>query len=62
MVYGHQFDFLTIDSLEEVMSGHAFLAFVQISGGAWHIATKQLGEYTEFKGKGLLSAEAVLSE
>ena len=61
MVYGHQFDFLTIDSLEEVMSGHAFLAFVQISGGAWHIATKQLGEYTEFKGKGLLSAEAVLS-
>ena len=53
MVYGHQFDFLTIDSLEEVMSGHAFLAFVQISGGAWHIATKQLGEYTEFKGKGL---------
>ena len=61
MVYGHQFDFLTIDSLEEVMSGHAFLAFVQISGGAWHLATKQLGEYTEFKGKGLLSAEAVLS-
>ena len=43
------------------MSGHAFLAFVQISGGAWHIATKQLGEYTEFKGKGLLSAEANLA-
>ena len=61
MVYGHQFDFLQIDSLEEVMSGHAFLAFLEISGGAWHIATKQLGEYTEFKGKGLLSAEAVLS-
>ena len=61
MVYGHQFDFLQIDSLEEVMSGHAFLAFLEISGGAWHIATKQLGEYIEFKGKGLLSAEAVLS-
>ena len=61
MVYGHQWDFLQIDSLEEVMSGHAFLAFLEISGGAWHIATKQLGEYTEFKGKGLLSAEAVLS-
>merc|ERR1712072_1303448 len=61
MVYGHQFDFLQIDSLEEVMSGHAFLAFLEISGGAWHIATKQLGEYTEFKGAGLLSAEAVLS-
>jgi len=61
MVYGHQFDFLQIDSLEEVMSGHAFLAFIEISGGAWHIATKQIGEYTEFKGAGLLSAEAVLS-
>jgi len=61
MVYGHQFDFLQIDSLEEVMSGHAFLAFLEISGGAWHIATKQIGEYTEFKGAGLLSAEAVLS-
>ncbi len=61
MVYGHQWDFLQIDSLEEVMSGHAFLAFLEISGGAWHIATKQLGEYTEFKGAGLLSAEAVLS-
>jgi len=52
---------LTIDSLEEVMGGHAFLAFVEITGGAWHIATKQVGEYTKFKGKGLLSAEAVLS-
>jgi len=43
------------------MGGHAFLAFVLITGGSWHIATKQVGEYTKFKGKGLLSAEAVLS-
>ena len=43
------------------MGGHAFLAFLQISGGAFHIATKQIGEYTKFKGAGLLSAEAVLS-
>ena len=34
MVFGHQFDFLTIDSLEDVMGGHAFLAFAEILGGA----------------------------
>jgi chlorophyll a/b binding light-harvesting protein len=69
MVWGHQFDFISIDSLEDVMSGHAFLAFLQISGGAFHITTgstrpferKRLGEYDKFKGAGLLSAEAVLS-
>ena len=60
-IWNHQTDFLTIDSLEEVMGGHAFLPFVEITGGAWHIATKQVGEFTKFKGKGLLSAEAVLS-
>jgi len=60
-IWDHQFDFLTIDSLEDVMGGHAFLAFLEITGGAFHIATKQVGEYTKFKGSGLLSAEAVLS-
>ncbi len=60
-VWNHQFDFLTIDSLEDVMGGHAFLAFAEITGGAFHIATKQIGEYTKFKGAGLLSAEAILS-
>ena len=64
-IWNHQFDFLTIDSLEDVMGGHAFLAFAQILGGAHHIATKMgsglLGEYTEFKGKNVLSAEAILS-
>jgi len=60
-IWDHQFDFLTIDSLEDVMGGHAFLAFLEITGGAFHIATKQVGEYTKFKGAGLLSAEAILS-
>jgi len=68
-VFSHQFDFINIDSLEEVMSGHAFLAFLQITGGAFHITTgsttpferKRLGPYDQFKGAGLLSAEAVLS-
>ena len=27
-IWDHQFDFLTIDSLEDVMGGHAFLAFL----------------------------------
>ena len=43
------------------MGGHAFLAFLEIFGGVFHICTKQFGEYTEFKGKGLLGAEAILS-
>ncbi len=60
-IWNHQFDFIQIDSLEDVMGGHAFLAFFQIGGGAFHIATKQIGTYTNFKGAGLLSAEAVLS-
>jgi chlorophyll a/b binding light-harvesting protein len=60
-IWNHQFDFLSIDSLEDVMGGHAFLAFFEIGGGAFHIATKQIGEYTEFKGSKVLSAEAVLS-
>ena len=60
-IWNHQFDFLAIDSLEDVLGGHAFLAFLEITGGAFHIATKQVGEYTKFKGAGLLSAEAILS-
>ncbi|ABX08666.1 chlorophyll a/b binding light-harvesting protein [Prochlorococcus marinus] len=60
-IWNHQFDFLSISNLEDVMGGHAFLAFLMISGGAFHIATKQVGEYSKFKGSGLLSAEAVLS-
>ena len=53
-IWNHQFDFLKIDSLEDIMGGHAFLAFLEIIGGVFHICTKQFGEYTEFKGKGLL--------
>ena len=60
-IWNHQFDFLAIDSLEDVLGGHAFLAFIEITGGAFHIATKQVGEYTKFKGAGLLSAESILS-
>jgi len=61
MIWSHQFDFLTIDNLEDVMSGHAFLAFFMSTGAVFHIFTRQIGEYTTAKGAGLLSAEAVLS-
>ena len=43
-IWNHQFDFLKIDSLEDVMGGHAFLAFLEIIGGVFHICTKQFGE------------------
>ena len=47
-IWNHQFDFLSINNLEDVMGGHAFLAFFMITGGAFHIATKQVGEYFKF--------------
>lgn len=61
MIWNHQIDFLSISSLEDVMGGHAFLAFFMSAGAIWHIFSKPFGEFTEFKGKGLLSAEFVLS-
>ncbi len=61
MIWNQQVDFLAIDNLEDVMGGHAFLAFFLSAGAIFHIFTKQFGNYTEFKGKGLLSAEANLA-
>ncbi len=68
MIWQRQFDFITIDSLEDVMGGHAFLAFAEITGGAFHVIAgstpwekKRLGTFSKFKGSELLSAEAVLS-
>ncbi len=61
MIWNHQIDWVSINSLEDVMGGHAFLALFMSAGALFHIFTKQWGEYTEFKGKGLLSAEFVLS-
>ncbi|KGG16381.1 MULTISPECIES: chlorophyll a/b binding light-harvesting protein [unclassified Prochlorococcus] len=68
MIWERQVNFLNIDSLEDVMGGHAFLAFVEITGGCFHAIAgstkwedKRLGEYDRLKGAGLLSAEAILS-
>ena len=58
MVWGYQTSFLSISSLEDIMGGHAVLAFALISGGAWHIATKPFGI---FKNVLIYSGEAVLS-
>ena len=67
-IWNHQFDFLSIDSLEDVMGGHAFLGFAEITGGLFHVIAgstpwdkKRLGEWSKFKGANLLSAEAILS-
>jgi len=61
MIWNHQFDFLSISSLEDIMGGHAFLAFFMAAGGIFHILTKNYGEYNSFKGADILSAEFVLS-
>jgi len=61
MIWNHQFDFLSISSLEDIMGGHAFLAFFMSAGGIFHILTKNYGEYNSFKGADILSAEFVLS-
>ena len=68
MIWERQVNFLNIDSLEDVMGGHAFLAFIEITGGCFHAIAgstkwedKRLGEYDRLKGSGLLSAEAILS-
>ena len=68
MIWDRQFDFIEIDSLEDVMGGHAFLAFAELTGATIHMVAgstqwenKRLGEWSKFKGAELLSAEAVLS-
>ena len=68
MIWNRQFDFIEIDSLEDVMGGHAFLAFAELTGATIHMVAgstqweeKRLGEWSKFKGAELLSAEAVLS-
>ncbi len=61
MVWGMQSSFLTINSLEDVMGGHGFLAFFLIIGGVWHIISKPFGKFDKGKGSELLSGEAVLS-
>ena len=58
MVWSYQTNFLSISSLEDVMGGHAVLAFALIGGGAWHIASKPFGI---FKKVLVYSGEAILS-
>lgn len=58
MVWGYQTNFLSISSLEDVMGGHAVLAFILIFGGAWHIAVPPFGVFRKvltFSGEAILS-------
>ena len=58
MVWGYQTHFLTINSLEDVMGGHAVLAFILTIGGVWHIISSPFGP---FKKVLIYSGEAILS-
>ena len=61
MVWNYQGTFLNISSLEDVMGGHVFLAFLMLGGGIFHIVTGPFGTYDKAKGSELLSGEAILS-
>ena len=58
MVWGYQTNFLTISSLEDVMGGHAVLAFILTIGGVWHIISSPFGP---FKKVLIYNGEAILS-
>ena len=58
MVWGYQTNFLSISSLEDVIGGHAVLAFILTIGGVWHIISSPFGP---FKKVLIFSGEAILS-
>ena len=58
MVWGYQTNFLSISSLEDVMGGHAVLAFALTIGGVWHIISSPFGPFKKvliFNGESILS-------
>ena len=58
MVWGYQTNFLTISSLEDVMGGHAVLAFILTIGGVWHIISSPFGPFKKvliYNGESILS-------
>jgi len=54
-IWNHQFDFLKIDSLEDVMGGHAFLAFLEIIGGVSIFVLNNLENIQNLKEKDYLA-------
>jgi chlorophyll a/b binding light-harvesting protein PcbD len=58
MVWSYQTNFLSISSLEDVMGGHAVLAFILTIGGVWHIITSPFGPFKKIL---IYSGEAILS-
>ena len=58
MVWGYQTSFLSISSLEDVMGGHAVLAFILTIGGVWHIISSPFGPFKKvliYNGESILS-------
>ena len=58
MVWGYQANFLSISSLEDVMGGHAVLAFILTIGGVWHIISSPFGPFKKvliYNGESILS-------
>ena len=58
MVWGYQTNFLSISSLEDVVGGHAVLAFILTIGGVWHIISNPFGPFKKvliYNGESILS-------
>ncbi|GCE65144.1 chlorophyll a/b binding light-harvesting protein [cyanobiont of Ornithocercus magnificus] len=58
MVWGYQTHFLSINSLEDVMGGHAVLSFILTIGGVWHIISSPFGPFKKiliYNGESILS-------
>ena len=57
-IWNYQATFLSISSLEDVMGGHTFLAFLLLFGGVFHIVSKPYGIFSKIS---TLSGESILS-